>query len=213
MTGMSLSLKDLNVITLFTEDLAGTMFFYQEVLGLPVMGDYEDSAVLKLGNVMINLAHVSAAPKFGAAAGVANPGTGTRSVLAVFVDDVDAACASWHGTAWPCSMARSTGRGCPHRHLHRPRRPCLGARPGPRAGRDARGFARHGPGVGGGRPPRCATPERRVHVARPELQTRLVPRSSARPATGEETGRAARGVRMKRSIEGVPDLFPHVPWA
>ena len=34
---MSLSLKSVNVITLFAEDLAGTRSFYEEVLGLPVL--------------------------------------------------------------------------------------------------------------------------------------------------------------------------------
>jgi lactoylglutathione lyase len=90
---MSLSLENVNVITLFAEDLAGTRSFYQEVLGLPVLGEYENSAVLKLGNIMVNLAHASAAPQFGAPTGVAGPGAGARSVLGVFVDDVDAACA------------------------------------------------------------------------------------------------------------------------
>jgi catechol 2,3-dioxygenase-like lactoylglutathione lyase family enzyme len=90
---MSLSLENVNVITLFAEDLAGTKSFYQKVLGLPVLGEYEGSAVLKLGNVLINLAHVSAAPQFGVPARVAGPGAGARSVLGVFVDDVDAACA------------------------------------------------------------------------------------------------------------------------
>ncbi|MGO9078765.1 MAG: VOC family protein [Streptosporangiaceae bacterium] len=39
---MSLSLKSMDVITAFTEDLAGTRSFYEEVLGLPVLGEHEN---------------------------------------------------------------------------------------------------------------------------------------------------------------------------
>jgi catechol 2,3-dioxygenase-like lactoylglutathione lyase family enzyme len=91
--GVSLSLENVNVITLFAEDLAGTKSFYEEVLGLQVLGEYEGSAVLKLGNVMVNLPHVSAAPQFGVPTRVAGPGAGAQSLLGIFVDDVDAACA------------------------------------------------------------------------------------------------------------------------
>jgi lactoylglutathione lyase len=101
MAGMSLSLKNVNVITLFTEDLAGTRSFYEEVLGLPVLGDHGDNVVFKLGNVMVNLARVSAAANFGAPMGVGAPEAGVRVVLPVAVDDVDAACAELarHGVA------------------------------------------------------------------------------------------------------------------
>jgi catechol 2,3-dioxygenase-like lactoylglutathione lyase family enzyme len=98
---MSLSLKSMSVITLFTEDLAGTRDFYEEILGLPVLGDHGDNIVFKLGNVMVNLARVSAAASVGAPTGVADPGAGVRVVLPVAVDDVDAACAELarHGVA------------------------------------------------------------------------------------------------------------------
>jgi lactoylglutathione lyase len=98
---MSLSLKSMSVITLFTEDLAGTRDFYEEILGLPVLGDHGDNIVFKIGNVMVNLARVSAAASFGAPTGVADPGAGVRVVLPVAVDDVDAACAELarHGVA------------------------------------------------------------------------------------------------------------------
>jgi lactoylglutathione lyase len=98
---MSLSLKSMPVITLFTEDLAGTKDFYEEILGLPMLGDHGDNIVFKLGNVMVNLARVSAAASFGVPTGVAGAGTGVRVVLPVAVDDVDAACAELarHGIA------------------------------------------------------------------------------------------------------------------
>jgi lactoylglutathione lyase len=94
---MSLSLNGMDVITVFTEDLAGTKAFYQEILGLPVLGEHDNehgpSVVFKLGNRFVNLAHVSAGADFGAPAAVAGRGTDVRVVLPAAVDDVDAACA------------------------------------------------------------------------------------------------------------------------
>jgi lactoylglutathione lyase len=94
---MSLSLNGMNVITVFTEDLPGTKAFYQEILGLPVLGENENeygpSVVFQLGNMIVNLAHVSAGADFGAPGAVARRGDGARVVLPAVVDDVDAACA------------------------------------------------------------------------------------------------------------------------
>jgi catechol 2,3-dioxygenase-like lactoylglutathione lyase family enzyme len=89
---MSFSLKSVDVINVFAEDLAGTRSFYQEVLGVPLTFEDENSAVFKLENMMINLLQVSAAPELIAPAVVASPETGSRCVFATFVDDVDAAC-------------------------------------------------------------------------------------------------------------------------
>jgi lactoylglutathione lyase len=94
---MSLSLNGMNVITVFTEDLPGTKAFYEEVLGLSLLGEHENeygpSAVFQLGNLFLNLAHVSAGADFGARGAVASRGDGARVVLPVAVDDVDASCA------------------------------------------------------------------------------------------------------------------------
>jgi catechol 2,3-dioxygenase-like lactoylglutathione lyase family enzyme len=89
---MNLPLKYVNVISLFAADLAGTRSFYQEVLGLPLIFEDENSAVFKFENMMVNLLDVSAAPELIAPAAVASPEAGSRFVLTVFVDDVDAAC-------------------------------------------------------------------------------------------------------------------------
>ena len=87
---MSLSLKSVNVITLFAEDLAGTRSFYEEVLGLPVIFEEKNTVIFKFENVMINLVQVSRAPELIAPTAVASPKAGSRFVLAMFVDDVDA---------------------------------------------------------------------------------------------------------------------------
>lgn len=94
---MSLSLQRMNVITLFAEDLAETKAFYENVLGMEALGEEENefgpSVVFKLGNIMINLAHVTAGPDFCAPGAVAPRGEGARVVLPVAVQDVDEACA------------------------------------------------------------------------------------------------------------------------
>ncbi|MGA3215709.1 MAG: VOC family protein [Acidimicrobiales bacterium] len=87
-----LSLKSLNVVNLFAEDFAATKAFYQEVLGLSLTFEDERAAVFQLENMMICLTEVSAAPELIAPASVACPEAGSRFVLAVFVDDLDAAC-------------------------------------------------------------------------------------------------------------------------
>jgi lactoylglutathione lyase len=94
---MSLSLQRMNVITVFAEDLAETKAFYEDVLGLEVLGEEKNefgpSVVFKLGNIMINLAHVTAGPDFCAPGAVAPRGEGARVVLPVAVENVDEACA------------------------------------------------------------------------------------------------------------------------
>ena len=89
---MTLSLKSVNAINLFAEDLVGTKSFYQEVLGLPLLFEDENSALFKFENVMVMVRDVSAAAELIAPATIGSPGGGSRFVLAVFVDDVDAAC-------------------------------------------------------------------------------------------------------------------------
>jgi catechol 2,3-dioxygenase-like lactoylglutathione lyase family enzyme len=98
---MSLSPKSVNVVNLFAEDLAGTKSFYQKVLGLALAFEDETAAVFTLEHMMICLTAVSAAPELIAPATVASPRAGSRFILAVFVDDVDAACAelAGHGVA------------------------------------------------------------------------------------------------------------------
>lgn len=92
MDHVNLSQRSVNVITLFAEDLARTKSFYQDVLGLPVTYEDENSAVFKFQNTAVNLTDVSTAPEFIGPTAVASPGAGSRFILAVFVDDVDAAC-------------------------------------------------------------------------------------------------------------------------
>ena len=57
---MTVSLKGLGAITLF-EDLERSRLFYQDVFGLQVIHEDEDSAVFDFENTIINLLRVPAA--------------------------------------------------------------------------------------------------------------------------------------------------------
>jgi uncharacterized glyoxalase superfamily protein PhnB len=89
---VAISLKSVNVINLFAEDFVGTKSFYQEVFGQPLIFEDEDSALFQFENVMVMVRDVSAASEFIPSAAAGSPEGGPRFVLAVFVDDVDAAC-------------------------------------------------------------------------------------------------------------------------
>ncbi len=80
-------------ITLFMEDLEVARRFYHEVFRLPV--DYEDdaSAVFRFGSILVNLLKITQADELVAPAKVANQEGGSRFVLTLQVDDVDAMCA------------------------------------------------------------------------------------------------------------------------
>lgn len=85
--------KSIAVITLFAEDLPGTKSFYQDVFGLKMVFEDENSAVFKFENLMINLLDVSAAPGLIEPGAVASRAGGSRFQFTMEVDDVDATCA------------------------------------------------------------------------------------------------------------------------
>jgi catechol 2,3-dioxygenase-like lactoylglutathione lyase family enzyme len=79
-------------ITLFQEDLATAKRFYQEVFGLPVHFEDENSAVFEFGGTLVNLLAAGEAPGLVAPAKVASEDSGARVQLTLRVDDVDAVC-------------------------------------------------------------------------------------------------------------------------
>jgi catechol 2,3-dioxygenase-like lactoylglutathione lyase family enzyme len=87
----------ISAITLFVEDLPATKQFYQEVFGLPVFFEDDNSAVFRFPNTLINLLAVGEAPELIAPAAVASPDAGSRLQLTIEVDDVDAVCAALAG--------------------------------------------------------------------------------------------------------------------
>jgi catechol 2,3-dioxygenase-like lactoylglutathione lyase family enzyme len=85
--------KGIDAITLFEEDLETAKQFYQDVFGLPVHFEDDNSAVFKFGSTLINLLRISEAPELIAPASVAARETGSRFQFTIGVDDVDAMCA------------------------------------------------------------------------------------------------------------------------
>ena len=85
--------KSIDALTLFVEDLERSKLFYQDVFGLSVIFEDENSAVFKFANTMINLLEIPAARELIEPGVVASPGAGSRFQLTIPVDDVDAACA------------------------------------------------------------------------------------------------------------------------
>jgi lactoylglutathione lyase len=82
----------IGAITLFVEDLAAAKRFYQDVFGLPVRFEDDDSAVFDFGNTMINLLTATAARELVEPAAVARREAGSRLQITIAVDDVDAMC-------------------------------------------------------------------------------------------------------------------------
>ena len=83
----------IDTITLFVEDLQRSKAFYVDVFGLPVLFEDGSSAVFRFENTQVNLLDVLAAPELTAPAVVAGAGAGSRFLLTINVEDVDAAAA------------------------------------------------------------------------------------------------------------------------
>lgn len=85
-------LRNINIITLFVEDLATAKAFYTDVFGLETIFEDPDSVLLKLDNIMLNLLVSSEAPEVVEPRPVAGVESGVRMVLTINVDDVDSVC-------------------------------------------------------------------------------------------------------------------------
>jgi catechol 2,3-dioxygenase-like lactoylglutathione lyase family enzyme len=82
----------IGAITLFVEDVEAAKGFYQEVFGLPVVYEDENSAVFEFGGTVINLLRESEAPSLVAPATVAPREAGIRHQFTLGVEDVDRMC-------------------------------------------------------------------------------------------------------------------------
>jgi len=94
-------LQSIDAITLFVEDPQRSKRFYEEVFGLPVIYEDDNSAVFKFENTIVNLLAVSEAPGLLDPAAVAGREAGSRFVFSIWVDDTDAVCEQLaeHGVA------------------------------------------------------------------------------------------------------------------
>ncbi len=85
--------KGIAAITLFVEDLAAAKHFYQQVFGMMVFYEDNDSSVFKFGSMLVNLLKSTEANELIAPAKMASRDAGSRFVFTIEVDDVDAMCA------------------------------------------------------------------------------------------------------------------------
>jgi lactoylglutathione lyase len=90
---VSEALKSVGAITLFVEDLPAARSFYERVFGRTAAFEDDNSAAFKFDNTLINLVDTRAAGVVIAPVAVASPSAGSRFLLTIWVDDVDAACA------------------------------------------------------------------------------------------------------------------------
>jgi catechol 2,3-dioxygenase-like lactoylglutathione lyase family enzyme len=90
---LSWSSKSIDFITLFTAELERSKAFYQDVFGLRLIFEDENSAVFRFANTGINLLRTEAADELIRPAVVASRDAGARLVFTIGVDDVDAVCA------------------------------------------------------------------------------------------------------------------------
>jgi catechol 2,3-dioxygenase-like lactoylglutathione lyase family enzyme len=94
---VSWSLKSVNFITLFVEDLERSKAFYQDIFGLTLIFEDESSAVFRFENTGINLLRIPAARELIEPGTVAGADSGSRMQFTIDVDDVDAVCAELAG--------------------------------------------------------------------------------------------------------------------
>lgn len=87
------ALNEIEVVTLFVDDLASTGHFYTDVFGLEVVYQDDVSMLVKLGQLMLNLLHREQAPELVEPATVANSTAGVRALFTIRVADVDSVCA------------------------------------------------------------------------------------------------------------------------
>ena len=87
---MSQSLKSVGVITLFVEDAKRSQAFYESVFELQSIFDDENSAVMKLDNMLLNILQRSQAPELIEPVPVAAAGAGASFMFTIWVDDADA---------------------------------------------------------------------------------------------------------------------------
>jgi lactoylglutathione lyase len=90
---MTKALNELEVVTLFVEDLASTGQFYTDVFGLKVVYQDDVSMLVKLGHVMLNLLQREQAPELVEPSTVASSTAGVRALFTIRVTDVDTVCA------------------------------------------------------------------------------------------------------------------------
>lgn len=88
----NLGSMNVDVITIFVEDLQKVRAFYQEVFGLSAVYEDDVSAVYEFGNMSINLLNISEAHGLIHPEIVASRESGSRFQFTIRVENVDAVC-------------------------------------------------------------------------------------------------------------------------
>lgn len=88
----TLGATNIDVITLFVEDLERSKLFYQNVFGLSVVYEDKNSAVFNFNNMSINLLKTSAAHDLINPGTVAGQESGSQFQFTIHVNDVDKVC-------------------------------------------------------------------------------------------------------------------------
>ena len=88
---MSAALRTVSAVTLFVEDLVAARAFYERAFEASPVFEDDNSVVFDLGNTLINLLSVTAAPRLLAPLAVGSAAAGPRFQLTVPVEDVHAA--------------------------------------------------------------------------------------------------------------------------
>lgn len=86
--------NEIEVVTLFVDDIDATKAFYTKVFAPEVLFEDEASALLKFSGVIVNLLVASEAPTLVEPLPVAPARAGTRMLLTVRVTDTNATCAA-----------------------------------------------------------------------------------------------------------------------
>jgi catechol 2,3-dioxygenase-like lactoylglutathione lyase family enzyme len=89
---MTSSLKNINAMSLFVEDLQAAKTFYLEVFGVEVLFEDEVSVAPGFENIIINLLGVQNAREIVDPGAIATRDSGSRFQLSIWVPDVDAVC-------------------------------------------------------------------------------------------------------------------------
>ena len=86
--------NEVEVITLFVDDIAASKAFYAKVFGAQTVWEDAVSSVLRFGGLLINLLDVSQAPTLVEPLRVAQSSAGARALLTIRVADVDQVCSA-----------------------------------------------------------------------------------------------------------------------
>lgn len=90
---MTSLLKRISAISLFVEDLQSAKTFYQQVFGVTVLFEDENSVAVGFENLIVNLLRVENAHEIIEPGFVATRDSGSRFQLSIWVKDVDTVCA------------------------------------------------------------------------------------------------------------------------